>query len=65
MVKDIGRYTIHLNPYHLDNFAFGFDFYILYMYPISVKRASVFMLSFIFFNITITRWHTRDYIAGA
>ena len=64
MRKDIGQFTFYVNLYRTDNFALGFDFYKTYQYPVLTQTASTFMLSFLFFNITITRWHTRDYFPG-
>jgi hypothetical protein len=57
MQTDIGRYTVHINRYYISNFALGFDYYNLLTHPEGIKEASVFQLSFLFFNITITRWH--------
>ena len=63
MKKDIGRYTIHINRYYFNNFALGFDYYKLYEFDYEITnripghQASILQLSFIFFNITITRWH--------
>lgn len=63
MKKDFGRYTIHVNRYYLDNFALGFDYYRLYEFDYNTVdgdtrfQASICQLSFIFFNITLTRWH--------
>ena len=64
MNKDIGQFTVYVNLYKLNNFALGFDFYKTYQYPLFKERASTIMLSFLFFNITITKWHTRDYFPG-
>ena len=57
MQKDFGRFTVHINRYYLDNFAFGFDFYQLTNFKDKTLEASVLQLSFLFFKITITRWH--------
>ena len=57
MKEDIGRYSVHINRYYLNNYALGIDYYKLYSHSNGVHEASVFQLSFLFFNITITRWH--------
>ena len=56
MKEDIGRYSVHVNRYYINNYALGFDYYKLYDHPSGMHEASVFQLSFLFFNITITRW---------
>jgi preprotein translocase subunit SecY len=56
MYKDITRYlTLHMNLYQTNNFAFGFDYYQVYD-EINRKIAGVVIFSFVFFNITFTRW---------
>lgn len=57
MTRDFGRYTVHINRYYLSNFALGIDYYQLVEQKTRVLEASVFQLNFLFFNITITRWH--------
>ena len=57
MNKDIGRYSIHINRHYLSNFALGFDYYQLNDAETRILEASVIQLNFLFFNITITRWH--------
>lgn len=57
MKQDFGRYTVHINRHYLSNFALGFDYYQLVDYPTGIHEASILQLNFIFFNITITRWH--------
>ena len=57
MYKDFGSLTIHANRYYLNNFALGFDFYQLRDYKTEALEASVFQLSLLFCNVTITRWH--------
>lgn len=57
MHKDIGdSITIHINRYSLHNFALGFDYYRLYSFGVEEHEASIFQLSFLFFNVTITFW---------
>ena len=57
MQKDIGgSITLHINRYSLKNFAFGFDYYQLYTYQTEEHEASIFQLSFLFFNVTFTFW---------
>lgn len=56
MKKDTGKFTVHINRAHLNNFALGFDFYALYEHFTGRKDATVFMVSFLFFNITFTKW---------
>ena len=64
MHKDLGRFTTHINRYQLENFALGIDFYTVYRYPLGERSARVLQLSFLFFNITLTYWYTRDYFPG-
>ena len=59
MKKDFSRYTIHLNRYYLENWSIGIDFYKVYRFPESVLSATVFQVSFLFFNITLTRWQDK------
>ena len=56
MLKDIGKFTIHFNSYHLSNFSLGFDFYYLVDADEPRKIASIFQLSLLFFNVTLTKW---------
>ncbi len=56
MIKDIGSFTIHFNRYYLNNFSLGFDFYYLIDELEPRKIASIFQLSLLFFNVTITKW---------
>jgi len=56
MEKDFKWITLHINAYHLNNFALGFDFYKLYEHPTGKYEASILQLSFLFFNVTITKW---------
>jgi len=65
MYKDFKSFTVHVNKHTLENFALGFDYYIIHMYPTNIRRAKVFQLNFLFFNVTLTRWYTREYISGA
>ncbi len=57
MQKDVGSLTIHVNRYYLNNFAVGVDFYQLKEWKTDILEASVFQLSFLFFNVTFTKWH--------
>ena len=57
MYKDFNGVTVHVNRYHTNNFGFGFDYYQLNDLQTKKLEASVLQLSFIFFNITLTRWH--------
>lgn len=57
MEKDFGRFTVHINRYYLSNWALGLDYYQLNERDTRILEASVFQLNFLFFNITITRWH--------
>ena len=54
MYKDIKKVTIHTNRSHLYNWALGIDYYTIY--EDNMAMASVLQLSFIFFNITFTKW---------
>lgn len=56
MVRDFGRYTVHINRHYLSNFALGFDYYQLYSVAEDKHEASICQLNLLFFNITITRW---------
>ena len=56
MYKDAGNWTIHVNRYRTNNFALGFDFYIMYTQPLVEVQAYVVQFSFLFFNVTITKW---------
>jgi hypothetical protein len=57
MLKDIGKFTIHFNSYHLSNFSLGFDFYYLIDGTDEPRKiASIFQLSLLFFNVTLTKW---------
>ena len=64
MYKDFKWFTVHVNPYHLNNFALGFDYYVIHEYPLNSIKAKVFQLNFLFFNVTFTRWFTCDYFPG-
>jgi hypothetical protein len=56
MVFDLGKsFSAHVNGYHFNNFALGFDYYQVYD-EVDRKIAGVVILSFLFFNIAITRW---------
>jgi hypothetical protein len=57
MQKDFGSLTIHVNRYYLNNFAVGIDFYQLKEWKTDILEASVLQLSFLFFNVTFTKWH--------
>jgi hypothetical protein len=57
MQKDFGSLTIHANRYYLNNFAVGIDFYQLKEWKTDILEASVLQLSFLFFNVTFTKWH--------
>ena len=64
MYKDLKKLTVHVNRYSFENFALGFDWYSIYEFPLYEKKARVLILSFLFFNITLTYWYTRDYFPG-
>ena len=64
MEKDFKKLTVYVNRYGLESFALGFDCYSVYEFPTSEKKAKVLILSFLFFNITLTYWYTRDYFPG-
>ena len=56
MRNDFGRYSVHINRHYFSNFALGFDFYQVFAYPEGYHEASITVLNFLFFNVTITRW---------
>ena len=64
MEKDFKKLTVHVNRYGLESTALGFDWYSVYEFPTNEKKAKVLILSFLFFNITLTYWYTRDYFPG-
>ena len=64
MYKDFKWFTVHVNAYQLNNWAFGCDYWEIFDYPIMERKARVFQLNFIFFNVTFTRWYTREYFPG-
>jgi hypothetical protein len=58
MQWDIGKKTtLYVNGFHLDNFAFGFDSYVVYEdYEGQIDVARITMINLLFFNVTVTRW---------
>jgi len=58
MQWDVGKKTtLYVNVFHLDNFALGFDSYVVYEhYEPNIAVARITMINLLFFNFTITRW---------
>ena len=58
MQWDVGKKTtLYVNAFHLDNFALGFDSYVVYEdYEGQIDVARITMINLLFFNFTITRW---------
>ena len=56
MRKDFKRYSIYLNRFYLSNWSIGIDYYQIHEYDTFIHQASVFQVSLLFFNVTITRW---------
>lgn len=50
------RTVLHINKAHLNNFAFGFDYYQMHDSYIHRKEADVLIVSLLFLNLTFTRW---------
>ena len=56
MFKDLKFFTVHINRGHLSNWSLGIDYYAMTDDYARARIATVFMINFVFFNITFTRW---------
>ena len=56
MYKDFGKFTVHINRYHIYNWAFGIDYYQSFDFFKYKADCKVLMLNLLFFNITLTKW---------
>lgn len=56
MYTDLGKFTVHINRYHIHNWALGIDYWRIYSVVNRLHEATVLQLNFLFFNITFTKW---------
>ena len=62
MRKDWRVWTVHINSYHIDNWAVGLDYYKIFDKAPIALIARVLQINLLFFNITLTRWQAPRWI---
>ena len=64
MRKDYKNWTFNLNRYNIHNFGLGFDYYVEIAYVPNEYISRCFMISLLFFNVTVTHWEKTDIFPG-
>ena len=60
--KDWQVWTVHTNAHHFSNWAIGLDYYHEYAFMSSKLVARILQINLLFFNVTITRWQSTEWI---